>query len=467
MMDALTRIKTGLSKMGHAAGGVDAQPPAAGLYHFRREHENGKTRLHLRIDPDGTGLLVVNASQVFHLNPTAATMAYLKLHEAPEEQAVAALTRWYHVHKTQARRDYTQIAAILTELSRPDGACPVCDLSLEPTAPFSARPSAPYRMDLALTYRCNNDCAHCYNARPRDYPELDTHQWKAILDRLWQLGIPHVVFTGGEPSLRTDLPELVAHAEKNGQITGLNTNARRLSDRSYLDALVKAGLDHVQITLESHDPAIHDGMVASQGAWKQTTAGLRNALASPLYVMTNTTLLDSNSPWLGETLDFLADSGVPTVGLNALIYSGRGLIAGHGLPESALPPLLELARQRTAPRGQQLIWYTPTQYCHFDPIQLELGVKGCTAALYNMCIEPDGQVIPCQSYYQPLGDLLTDSWESIWNHSLSKSLRERSELPSACSACQLLPECGGGCPLARQAQAFIPMQPVTSFIPTP
>ena len=67
---------------------------------------------------------------------------------------------------------------------------------------------------------------------------------------------------------------------------------------------------------------------------------------------------------------------MPTVGLNALIYSGRGATVGTGLREDALPPLLELARQRTEAHNQRLIWYTPTQYCHFDPVQLELGVKG-------------------------------------------------------------------------------------------
>ena len=54
---------------------------------------------------------------------------------------------------------------------------------------------------------------------------------------------------------------------------------------------------------------------------------------------------------------------------------------GTGLREDALPPLLELARRSTEAHNQRLIWYTPTQYCHFDPVQLELGVKGCTAAL--------------------------------------------------------------------------------------
>ncbi|OGO42585.1 MAG: hypothetical protein A2W36_06920 [Chloroflexi bacterium RBG_16_58_14] len=273
-----------------------------------------------------------------------------------------------------------------------------------------------------------------------------------ILDRLWELGIPHVVFTGGEPTLRDDLPELVAHAERNGQITGLNTNARRLADPRFLHRLVDAGLDHVQVTVESHQPQIHDAMVRARGAWNQTIAGLRNALDTPLFVMTNTTMLRQNSPSLGETLDFLACLGVPTVGLNALIYSGHGLTAGTGLAERELPQLLDLARQHTEAAGQRLIWYTPTQYCHFDPTQLELGVKGCTAALYNMCVEPDGAVLPCQSYYRPLGNVLVDSWDSIWNHALAVSLRAREYIPQACSGCLLVSECGGGCPLALEAQ---------------
>jgi radical SAM protein with 4Fe4S-binding SPASM domain len=324
----------------------------------------------------------------------------------------------------------------------------VHELELDVTLPFSARPSAPYRMDLALTYRCNDDCAHCYNARPRDYPESSTEQWKTILDRLWEAGIPHIVFTGGEPTLRHDLPELIAHAGRNGQITGMNTNARRLSDSSYLRQLVEAGLDHVQVTVESHDPGIHDSMVRARGAWKQTIAGLRNALNTPLFVMTNTTMLRDNSPSLGETLDFLAGLGVPTVGLNALIYSGNGRTVGTGLREAELPPLLDLARQRTDAAGQRLIWYTPTQYCNFDPMQLDLGVKGCTAALYNMCVEPDGAVLPCQSYYQPVGNILADPWKSIWNHEICVSLRERRYMPERCTGCALVAECGGGCPLA-------------------
>ena len=423
-----------------------------GLYHYAIENPGEKSRVHLRIDADGHGTLVVNANRVMHLNPTAALMAWLILEGKSENEIVREISKKYNVKSGQAENDLSTFNLQLEELIKPDGACPVHELELDTVMPFSSRPSAPYRMDLAITYRCNNDCAHCYNARERNYPELSTDEWKKILDTLWELGIPHVVFTGGEATLRNDLPELIAHAEANGQITGLNTNARRLADENYVAQLVEAGLDHVQITVESHDADVHDEMMRAKGAHRQTIQGLKNALNSPLFVMTNTTMLRTNVDTIPVTLDFLAEIGVPTVGLNALIYSGSGLTVGTGLAESELQPILDVAIQKTEARGQKLIWYTPTQYCQFDPTRQNLGVKGCSAALYSMCIESNGDVLPCQSYYTSLGNILTDDWDSIWNHELSVRLRERQGLPAKCSGCGLVAECGGGCPLKFETQ---------------
>ena len=420
---------------------------SSGLYHYVRETADEKSRIHLRIDSDGTGTLIVNASSVMHLNPSAAFMAWLTLEGKTKEESVQILSKKYNAPKRNLQDDLSSFLYQFDELLRPDGACPVHELDLESIMPFSARPSAPYRMDLAVTYRCNNDCAHCYNARERNFPELTTEQWFKIMDQLWALGVPHIIFTGGEATLRNDLPELIRHAESNGQITGLNTNARRLSDEKYVQTLVDAGLDHVQVTVESCDESIHDEMMRSKGAFKQTIQGLKNALNSKLYVMTNTTMLRNNVHKIPETLDFLAEIGVPTVGLNALIYSGNGATVGTGLRENELQPILDVATRKTAERGQKLIWYTPTQYCQFDPTASNLGVKGCTAALYSMCIESNGDVLPCQSYYQPLGNMLVDSWDSIWNHKLSTKLRDRQDLPSKCESCPVVSECGGGCPL--------------------
>jgi len=423
-----------------------------GLYHYAIENPGEKSRVHLRVDADGHGTLVVNANRVMHLNPTAALMAHLVLEKKSEQEIVRAISKKYKVKSGQVAEDLSTFNLQLSELIRPDGSCPVHELELETIMPFSARPSAPYRMDLAITYRCNNDCAHCYNARERNFPELTTAAWMGILDKLWDLGVPHIVFTGGEATLRNDLPELIAHAEANGQITGLNTNARRLADEKYVAQLVQAGLDHVQVTVESCNAEIHDAMMRSKGAFKQTIKGLKNVINSPLYVMTNTTMLQTNIDTIPATLDFLADLGVPTIGLNALIYSGSGLTVGTGLAENELQPILDIAIQKIEARGQRLIWYTPTQYCQFDPTQQNLGVKGCTAALYSMCIESNGDVLPCQSYYTPLGNMLYDEWDSIWNHELSVKLRNRKGLPAQCDGCGLVVECGGGCPLQFEDQ---------------
>jgi radical SAM protein with 4Fe4S-binding SPASM domain len=286
---------------------------------------------------------------------------------------------------------------------------------------------------------------------------MSISNWKKVIVKVWELRIPHIVFTGGEPTLFEGLQELVAYAESKGVITGLNTNGRKLADNSFVDSLVEAGLDHVQITFESHDPEIHDRMVRAKGAWADTVQGLKNVLDTRLYIMTNTTMLTHNQETIEDTLHYLGELGVPTIGLNALIYAGKGKTVGTGLHEEELPPLLEKARAITQSNGQRLIWYTPTQYCHFNPMQLDLGVKGCTAAFYNMCIEPNGDVIPCQSYYHALGSFLEKRWIDIWEHPLALELRNRTHIPEGCKTCDFLQQCGGGCPLAREHQNIKPI----------
>ncbi len=438
-------------RSGQALRAPRSLPPGLHAYE-RRDGTGGRVRLHLRVEPDGRGLLVINASRVLHLNQTAAEYARFVLEEVPEDTAVRQVIRRYRVDARTARADFHRMRAQIETLIRADGCtCPIIGLDLERVDPFSVSLTAPYRMDLALTYRCNNDCPHCYVARSPDYPEMDTSTWKAILERVWEVGIPHVCFTGGEATLREDLVELVAYAEGLGLVTGLLTNGRRLSDVTCVQALVAAGLDHVQITLESHDETTHDSMVAAPGAWRETVQGVRNAVAAGLYTTTNTTLTRNNVAEIEKTVAFIASLGVPTFACNSLIYAGRGATVGTGFREGELAPILERVRETAGRHSLRLVWYTPTQYCAFSPLQLELGVKACTAALYNMCIEPDGAVIPCQSYYERLGYILRDPWEAIWNHDLAQALRERRYAPEKCRECPEFPLCGGGCPLYLKA----------------
>lgn len=447
-MSLLDNLKTRLQSRPSTVG------LKAGHFQFLRQNGKAKKNIHLRIDEDGCGTLIVNASRVYHFNPTAAFMAFHLLNGREVNHIHSELVHTFRVSEKQAEIDLIAFREKLEPIIDPlADACPICDLALEIIEPFSKPPNLPYRMDLALTYRCNNACLHCYNDPTRKSVELDTSKWKTILDTICKIGIPHVVFTGGEPTLREDLTELVQYSQQLGLVTGINTNGRRLSDATFVKQLVEAGLDHVQITLESYDPATHDAIVHYPSAWQQTTQGIRNTVSSQLFVMTNTTLLKNNTADLEKTLQFLSDLKVPTIGLNGLIFSGRGISVGEGIHEEELPELLSLATNFTQAHHQRLIWYTPTQYCHFDPVSFGLGVKGCTAASYNMCIEPDGSVLPCQSYYHSLGNILKNEWKAIWEHPLAQSLRTHSYLQEKCKGCNLLAECGGGCPLYLEHQS--------------
>jgi radical SAM protein with 4Fe4S-binding SPASM domain len=277
--------------------------------------------------------------------------------------------------------------------------------------------------------------------------EIPTEQWKAILKRIWDAGIPHVTFTGGEPTLRDDLPDLIQYAEELGLITGLLTNGRHLADADYVRRLRERGLDHVQITLESHDPAVHDAMVGAEGAFPETVRGIQNCIAEGLYTLTNTTLTKKNAAGIADTVAFLASLGLKTFASNSIIHTGDARQRDLELDNPTAIAAVEAVKREAQKHMMRFIWYTPTQYCEVNPVELGVGLKQCSAARYAMCIEPNGDVLPCQSYYAPVGNMLRDDWPSIWNHRLCKELRDRSYLMEKCHGCEWEDLCGGGCPL--------------------
>ena len=335
--------------------------------------------------------------------------------------------------------------------------CPISFLDVKSIEPFTQPLSAPLRMDLAVTFRCQNNCVHCYAGGPHETDELTLEQWNQVIDRLRQIGVFIVTFTGGEPTLREDLPALLFYAQNSGLVTGLITNGRKLKDRGYVEKLEKVGLDFVQVTLESHKPDVHDLMTELKGSWKETVAGIKNAVSSQIYTTTNTTLSKYNAGDFLETVEFLKELGVAGFGCNSLIYSGRASAVSDefGLPFEALNELLPKIRAKAEQLGLKFMWYTPTQYCRFDPVKLGLGVKSCTAANVNMCVGPDGDVYPCQSYFESLGNLLRDDWGKIWNNPLAARIRRREYVESKCKDCPQLQVCGGGCPLELQKNNYL------------
>ena len=430
------------------------KPLSKGIYHLRGAGEFGNYRLHLRIEDDGRGILVVNAAKILHLNQTAAELAKYTIESVPLEEVVSGMRKRYRVDAPTIERDYRKMKQTILDLARTDDVCPITYLDIDRIEPFETPVSAPYRMDIALTYKCQNDCKHCYVGRDKDMESLSMEDWKKVLKKLWETGVPHVCFTGGEPTLFPGLVELVAFAEELGLVTGLLTNGRELSDPELIRTLEEAGLDHIQITLESHDKKIHDEMVGCPG-WKQTVRGIKSAVASQVYTITNTTITRLNEPRMESTIKFIKDLGIQTFAANGLIYTGRGRSSGLGFTEKELVPIVVRIRDAAAKLGMRFIWYTPTQYRNLDPIALDLGPKTCTAAKYNMCIEPNGDVIPCQSWYEALGNILKDSWDSIWNSELATKIRNKELVMDECRTCEDMPVCGGGCPLYNRGDEYI------------
>jgi MoaA/NifB/PqqE/SkfB family radical SAM enzyme len=387
------------------------EPLSKEIVHYQTPpNAEAQYRLHLRIEPDGRGLLVINAATVLHLNQTAAEYARLLIQGADEEEAAQTITKRYRVKETQAREDYTQLRDHILTLATTVDLDPVTYLGMERAAPFSAETSAPYRVDLALTYRLDASGTLDPNVRKRVDRELTSEEWQRILQKLWDVGVPHVCFTGGEPTLREDLVELVRYAEGSGQVTGLLTNGCCLQDQAYLDELLLAGLDHLQITLASHQAEVHDRIVGVEGSWEKADAGLRNAIAGDIYVVVQVPITMENADTVTETVAYLAEIGVPAIALSSPLRDASEEEAQH------LQNSLQEAQDAAHTHGLTLVWDLAAPYSHVNPIEAEADLSPDQAVRQHLYVEPDGDVLPAQGYNVVLGNLLRDAWEIIWEN---------------------------------------------------
>ena len=427
-------------------------PP--GRFTYRGENKFKGLALQLRVEPNQQGLLLINANTVLYLNQTATAYAYYLMQGQNEDQIISKITKTYKVNKQQAKQDFEELIYTISTLAQTEEVEPISYLNIEKIEPFSQTPSAPIRVDMALTFNCQNDCVHCYAGGPKQTNELTTNQWKQVIDKLHQIGVFILTFTGGESTLKEDLPELLAYAQQKGLVTGLITNGRKLSNKSYVEKLERSGLDFVQITLESHKPKIHNQITGDPKSYKETVEGIKNLIPTQIYTTTNTTLNQHNKTHFLETIDFIKKLGVAAFGCNSLIYSGKAkqIAKEFTLTIKELKTLLPKIQTKAANLGLKFLWYTPTQYCELDPVKMGLGIKSCSAAMITMCIAPNGDVYPCQSYFESLGNILENKWENIWNHPLATKIRNREYKEPKCKDCSQLQICGAGCPLELQNQ---------------
>jgi hypothetical protein len=365
------------------------QPLPEGVYHKQDTQDGKPYRVHLQLKPDGSGVFILNASTVLQLNATAAEYAYHFIRGTEPGEAVKQISSRYRVSKDIARQDLQDFMdRIETLISTPD-LDPVSFLDFERVAPHSADLTSPLRLDCALTYHLRADSNAEHAPTKRVERELATDEWRTILDKAWQAGIPHITFTGGEATLREDLPDLIVHAEKNGQVCGLLTDGLKLLEKDYLALLLQTGLDHILFLLQPENDK----------SW----AALEAVMAEDIYVTVHLTLNPDNITNAEETLKRLANFNVTSLSLTS--------------SDASLSDTFDALRDKAAELGLTLKFDLPVPYSASNPVVYEAQEDAIPEGAGNawLYVEPDGDVLPSQgNYSKVLGNLLRDEWKTIY-----------------------------------------------------
>ena len=366
------------------------QPLPVGTHHLQARQDEKPFRLHLRLRNDGSGLLILNASTVLHLNPTAAEYAFHFIKGTTPDEIANQISTRYRVSKLMAIHDYNDFAdQIHTLISTPD-LDPVSFLHFELASLHSADLTAPLRLDCALTYRLPSNTQAEYAPTKRVDRELTTDEWLAIIDKAWMVGIPHLTFTGGEATLRDDLPGLIIQAEKNGQVCGLLTDGLKLTDKKYLDLLLQTGLDHILFILQ---PENHASWMA-----------LETIMPEDIFVTVHLTLNTSNAKNAEATLERLANLNVRSLSVT--------------IADDSLHDQYAAIRSKAAALGLTLKSDLPVPYSANNPVAYETQEDDTIdgAGKVWLYVEPDGDVLPTQGKADKvLGNFLRDDWKMIYS----------------------------------------------------
>ena len=358
-----------------------------------------------------------------------------------DEQAIFAntLRAVHRIYPTvplrEMEEDLEELLDILFTVAR--GQDPQAQIEKLSIRAYAEHMTAPHRMDLMVSamtdgcgkWQCNQKCVFCYAAGQAmgKSRELSTQDWKRVIDRLEDARVPMVTFTGGEPTLRPDIAELVGYAKR--MITRLNTNGVKLT-ADLVTQLKQAGLDSLQVTLYSHDPAIHNALVGSDHH-ADTVRGIRNAVAAGLDISINTPLCKKNADY-GKTQAFIHSLGVRFVTVSGLICTGMADLnhTEYDLSSQELFEIVKNAKEFCNVQEMEMDFTSPGLIDAEKLEQLGMHVPMCGACLSNMAIAPDGTVVPCQSWLGAeagLGNILEDPFKKIWNHPMCKSLRKMPE----------------------------------------
>ncbi|MEW6457818.1 MAG: putative heme d1 biosynthesis radical SAM protein NirJ2 [Bacillota bacterium] len=296
------------------------------------------------------------------------------------------------------------------------------------------------------TNMCNLACAHCYrDAGQKAEDELNTVEGKALIDEIAGAGFKIMIFSGGEPLMRSDIYELIAYAASRGLRPVLGSNGTLITPE-VAGRLVQAGARAIGISLDSVDPGAHDGFRAEKGSWQAAVEGMKNCRAAGLPFQVHTTVMD----WNEEEVEGLTDLAVELGGIAHhvffLVPTGRALAIEHTtLRARQYEQLLRrlLKKQQTA--GLEV---KPTCAPQFIRVADQLGVKtrftrGCLAGIAYCLVNPVGDLQACAYLDKAVGNVRETPFGKMWREAeLFRTLRSR-RYSGKCGTCEYRDTCGG------------------------
>lgn len=296
------------------------------------------------------------------------------------------------------------------------------------------------------TNTCNMYCKHCYrDAGAKAEEELGTEEGFTLIDQIAGAGFKIMIFSGGEPLIRDDIFDLVAHARERGLRPVFGTNGTLITGET-AQKLKKAGAMAMGISLDSVDPGRHDDFRATPGAWQGAVDGMLACREAGLPFQIHTTVMDWNMPEVEKLTDFAVETGAIGHHIFFLVPTGRAVnIEAETLRSEQYESLLRRIMQKQA---EVRIELKPTCAPQFMRIADQMGVKtrfskGCLAGISYCIISPKGIVQPCAYLNLPAGNVRETPFGEIWREAeIFKKLRTE-DYQGGCGSCKYQKVCGG------------------------
>ena len=398
-----------------------------GLHHYMREARGTFTRFYLRVEPDGRGMLLANATAAARLNQSGVIIAKGLLDDLEEKEIFSQLkTRFRGASSSIMQADLERVAALIANLDSPGDNYPIINLEDAAVSPYEAQLIAPLHADVSLS---------------------DPESMVAIIDRLWNAAIPHVTFLTGANPNRDHLIRAVERAEDTGLIAGVRGRASDFIQAGLVGDLAMAGVDHLNLFVASTNPVVHDA-IFGEGDHQAISSIFQSILENEVAPVAEVPLIIATLDGIDETLGALLDFGVTNINFFAIAAPDEMPFDDRAgsLTSSAMPQTADMVEEIASELDVRFVWEPPVLRDPSLPFtkQVQMGPR-CSDDL-SIRVEPNGDVIPARGPYRSAGNLLTDEWNTIWNDDAFLRYRERVERPTRCVECPGLAICAADCP---------------------